>query len=196
MPYVPNSMVMDQTGSKLYFGSQHELMIYTTLNNTLMKEETSVPGVVLTVSPNNAHVIVNDQAREVFYIYNTASGSLHNIRRIGNAAAYTPDSKTLYITDNAALGGDHKDLLYVYSTSTGWSQPYHPAPVRRPPFHLRRLLPNIGVIPQAANSSTYNPSVRRVTPRNNNCRPCCCPLGDTVSGQTDTMSAINPRAIH
>src|SRR5262249_52281762 len=35
LPYVPNSMVMDRTGNSLYFGSWHELMIFSTTNNSL-----------------------------------------------------------------------------------------------------------------------------------------------------------------
>src|SRR6185312_17467195 len=39
LPYVPNSMVMDQGGQNLYFGSQRELMVYSTVNDTLIKQD-------------------------------------------------------------------------------------------------------------------------------------------------------------
>jgi hypothetical protein len=192
MPYIPNSMVMDQTGSNLYFGSQHELMIYTTLNNTLMKEETSVPGVVLTVSPNNAHVIVNDQVREVFYVYNTASGSFTTFGGLGNAAAYTPDSKTLYITDNAALGGDHKDLLYVFSTSTGWSTyPLPPSPLPAASIPSSAYLPNIGVSPTLQTPALTIPSVGAYLRGTPTVAHAWCPLG-TVSSAGSSISAFYP----
>ena len=135
LPYVPNSMVMDQLGNNLYFGSSHELMVYSTSNNTLSKQDTSVPGVVLAVSPNDQTVLINDQARQVFYIY-SASGSIQAIfGGMGNAAAWTPDSKTLYISDNAALNNPplvtgHTDTLYVYSQNTGWlTYPLPPSPL-------------------------------------------------------------------
>lgn len=121
LPYVPNSMVMDQSGNSLYFGSSHELMIYGTTNNSLIKEDPSVPGVVLAVSPDNQLVLINDPVRRVFYLYKS-TGIITSVQSgVGNAAAWTPDSKTLYITDSASIGAGHSDTLYVYNTNTGWS---------------------------------------------------------------------------
>jgi hypothetical protein len=127
LPYVPNSMVMDRLGNSLYFGSPHELMIYSTSSGSLTTQTTAVPGVVLAVSPNNSQVLVNDQARQIFYIYSVSGGSAVTTGGLGNAAAWTPDSETLYITDNKALNNanegitGHTDTLYVYNASTGWS---------------------------------------------------------------------------
>jgi hypothetical protein len=192
LPYVPNSMVMDQGGSSLYFGSQHELMIYSTATNTLTKEETNVPGVVLTVSPNNAHVIVNDQVREVFYVYNTASGAFTTFGGLGNAAVYTPDSKTLYITDNAALGGDHKDILYVFSTSTGWSTyPLPPSPLPPAAIPSSAYLPNIGVSPTFQTPALTIPSVGAYLRGTPTVAHTWCPLG-TASSAGSNISAFYP----
>ena len=44
LPYVPNSMVMDRTGNNLYFGSSHELMIYSTTRTRLRKQDPNAPG--------------------------------------------------------------------------------------------------------------------------------------------------------
>ena len=42
LPYVPNSMVMDQTGPNLYFGSSHELMVYSTSDqHAVTKQDTN-----------------------------------------------------------------------------------------------------------------------------------------------------------
>ena len=41
-------------GSNLYFGSAHELMIYSPISNTLSKQDTNAPGVVLAVAPDNS----------------------------------------------------------------------------------------------------------------------------------------------
>jgi hypothetical protein len=132
MPYVPNSMVMDRTGTSIYFGSWHELMIYSTVNNSLTKQDPTVPGVVLAVAPNNSMALINDQDRRVFYIYNpngtiasTFGGSSCSPGTVcgglGASAEWTPDSKTLYVTDSAALGGNHTDTLYVFNANTGWT---------------------------------------------------------------------------
>lgn len=127
LPYVPNSMVMDRLGENLYFGSPHELMVYSTASSSLTSQITGIPGVVLAVSPNNQQLLVNDQVRQLFYIYSVSGGSAITIGGMGNAAAWTPDSETLYITDSASLNNTaegvtgHNDTLYVYNASTGWS---------------------------------------------------------------------------
>jgi hypothetical protein len=121
LPYVPNSMLMDRTGNNIYFGSQHELMYFNTTANTLTKQDTTVPGVVLAVSPNNAQLLINDQVRQVFYLYNVAAGSSSTFGGLGTAANWTPDAQTLYIADSAAAGAGHTDTLYVYNVNTGWT---------------------------------------------------------------------------
>jgi hypothetical protein len=141
LPYVPNSMLMDRSGNDLYFGSAHELMEYATFSNTLIKQDPNVPGVVLAVSPNNDFLLINDQSRHLFYIYPVGGGAPTTFGGMGNAAAWTPDEKTLYITDNANLNSPgyvagqpapegcpatplitgHSDTLYVYSQNTGWT---------------------------------------------------------------------------
>src|ERR1019366_7916786 len=83
LPYVPNSMVMDETGTNLYFGSARAFMVYNAGSNTISKQDS-------------------------------------------NAAVWTPDSKTLYITDNAAINNPPAitgptDPLYVDSQNAGWS---------------------------------------------------------------------------
>jgi trimeric autotransporter adhesin len=127
LPYVPNSMVMDQQGSNLYFGSLRELMVYSTTNDTLTKQDTSVPGVVLAVSPNNSQVLINDQVRQLFYLYNASGGGYTTFGGLGVAAEWTPDSQTLYIVDSTSANNPaegitgHTNTLYVYNVFTGWS---------------------------------------------------------------------------
>ncbi len=131
LPYVPNSMMMDRGGNNLYFGSPRELMVYSTSSNAISAQQT-IPGAVLAVSPDNSHVLINDQARHLFYVYASAGGSAVSFPGMGNAAEWTPDSQTLYITDNADLNTPascgatlpitgHTDTLYVYNANFGWS---------------------------------------------------------------------------
>ena len=151
LPYVPNSMVMDRTGTNLYFGSSTELMSYATSSNTITKQDVNVPGVVLAVSPNNSTVLINDQSRQVFYLYSPSSGTGTSFGGLGNAAAWTPDSKTLYITDNAALNNPpeitgHSDMLYVYTAATGWTTyPLPPSPLPAGAIPASNLQPNVAV---------------------------------------------------
>ncbi len=121
LPYVPNSMLMDQLGQSLYFGSPRELMVYSTISNTLTRQDTSVPGVVLAVSPNSSYLLINDQIRGLFYLYNTSGNIISTFGGLGAAAAWTQDSNTLDIVDSATLGGNHTNTLYVHDTNSGWS---------------------------------------------------------------------------
>ncbi len=113
LPYVPNSMVLDQAGTSLYFGSYRELMIYSAATNALSKEDPSVPGVVLAVSPDASTVVINDQLRQVIYLYTGAGGVTTSIGGVATRAAFSPDSKNVYIVG--------PDALYVHNIATGWS---------------------------------------------------------------------------
>jgi hypothetical protein len=105
-------------------------MTMSTSGNTIGTPNTAVPGVVLAVSPNNSELLINDQVRQIFYLYNISGGSATTFGGMGTAAAWTPDSDTLYIVDSAAQNSTpaniaagitgHTDTLYVYNASTGW----------------------------------------------------------------------------
>ena len=95
-------------------------MIYNTAEDTAVRQpNTSVPGVVLAVLRMATKFLINDQVRQVFYIYNTSGSVAATFAGVGSSAAWTPDSKTLYISDSASLGAGHSDTLYVYNVNTG-----------------------------------------------------------------------------
>lgn len=125
MPYIPNSMVLDPTGTSLYFGSANELMVYSAATSTLTKQDGNVPGVVLAAAPNNQTILINDPVRQVFYLYSPASGSFSTYSGIGTSAKWTPDSQTLYVagyTTNTTPGGTtYTPTLFVNNTNTGWT---------------------------------------------------------------------------
>ena len=205
LPYVPNSFGMDRTGTSLYFGSAHELMIYNTFSNTQSKIDANVPGIVLAVAPNNSLLLINDQARQLFYIYSPAGSNYATFGGMANAAAWTPDSKTLYITDNSELNSPtgsgcpatplitgHSDTLYVYNVNTGWTT--YPLP----PSHLARcgkaLLPDAaqcgrsgadernssqpGRVSASADACSYHPKRGRIHERNADGGAYLVPRGD------------------
>ncbi len=119
LPYTPNSMVMDQAGNTLYFGSYHEMMIYTAGNNAPSKEVPAVPGAVLAVSPVGNLVVVNDQLRQVIYLFNPQGTAATYISGIAQRAQFSPDGTTVYIAGiNPA---NNQNSLFVYNSSTGWS---------------------------------------------------------------------------
>lgn len=121
LPYMPNSMVMDANGTNLYFGSLNELMIYTASSNSLYQENIAVPGVVLAISPDNTQLLINDQQRQVFYLYRPSGGSVQSFGGMGVAATFSPDSRTLYVVDEASAGPNHSDMLYTYTFAYGWN---------------------------------------------------------------------------
>jgi trimeric autotransporter adhesin len=206
LPFVPNSMVMDRTGNNLYFGSSHELMIFSTTGNVLSKQDPSVPGVVLAVAPNNSLILVNDQVRNVFYLYNpngTIASTFGGANcspgtvcgGLGASAEWTPDSKTLFVTDSAVLGGNHTDTLYVFNANTGWTT-YNLAPSSgsNGAQSLAVMVPSVGAYlsgnPTVAhtwcptgdvgayNSMVFYPQEPLVA-------------GDSVNVQTDVLAATN-----
>jgi hypothetical protein len=157
LPYVPNSMLMDRGGNNLYFGSSRELMVYSAIGNSITKQDTNAPGVVLAVSPDNTTLLINDQQRQVFYLYNTTGGVNSTTGGVGNAAAWTPDSKTLYVTDNASLGAGHSDSLYVYNQNTGWTTYLNSLPPS--PLPPNSLPPNVAISSTVQTPALTIPSV-------------------------------------
>ena len=122
MPYFPNSMVMDRTATNLYFGSTHELMIYSTSTNALTKEDPNVPGVVLAAAPNNQTILINDPVRQVFYLYAPSAGTYSTYSGVGTAAQWTPDAQTLYVVGYITnASGAKVPTLFVDNTNTGWT---------------------------------------------------------------------------
>jgi hypothetical protein len=150
MPYVPNSMVLDKTGTNLYFGSSHELMIYTAANNGLSKEDPNVPGVVLAAAPNNGSILINDPSRQLFYIYTPTSGTYSTFSGVGTSAQWTPDSKTLYVvgytTATTAATSTYTPTLFVYNLNTGWTTYALGSALPQPPpaADLTVAIPGIG----------------------------------------------------
>ncbi len=113
LPYVPNSMVADAGVNDLYLGNYRELMIFSTANNALSKVDTSVPGVVLAVSADNTQLVIDDELRQVIYLYSIGTGSNTSIGGVATHAEFSPDGKTVYITGPNAL--------YVHNVNTGWA---------------------------------------------------------------------------
>jgi trimeric autotransporter adhesin len=201
LPYVPNSMVMDQTGTNIYFGSSHELMVFSTSNNGKVSENPAVPGVVLAVSPQNQQILINDQVRQVFYLANTNGSIAGTFGGLGTAAHWTPDGKTLYVTDSASAGAGHTDTLYVYNASTGWTT--YPLPCSG--TNVANCVPNPGASTStgALNLAVTVPGVGAYMAGNPTVAHTWCPTGtpgdyasmsfypegDSVSADTQVLAA-------
>lgn len=114
LPYYPNSMLLERNGFRLFVGSYRELMIFNAASNVLADQDISVPGTVLALSPDGSQILIDDQVRQVFYLYDTNKKAvLSTYGGLATRAAFTPDGKTIY-----AAGPNN---LYVFSVFTGWS---------------------------------------------------------------------------
>lgn len=140
LPYQPNSMVMDETGQNIFFGSAQELMAVSLNLDTGATIEAVVPGIqgtVLAVSPDDSLILVHDPCRRLFELYTPPIKNLTaNLMVFGApgppvacdannqpldpsieinppySAAFTQDSQTLYVV--------YQNTLYTYSRFTGW----------------------------------------------------------------------------
>ncbi len=73
LPYVPNSMVISDDGTAVYMGSAFELMTFSATTNALSREDPTVTGQVLAVSPDGTTLVITDPTRQLVYLYSTAA---------------------------------------------------------------------------------------------------------------------------
>jgi hypothetical protein len=175
MPYFPNSMVMDRTATSLYFGSTHELMVYSTASNSLGKEDPNVPGIVLAAAPDNQTILINDPIRKLFYVYKTSSGSYSTYSGVGSAAQWTPDAKTLYVVGTDASG---VPTLFVNNVNTGWTT----YALSNPSSNLALTVPGVGAFLSGAQTVAHAWCPDLTT-------GLAYPQAAAISAQTDALAA-------
>ena len=119
LPYVPNSIVADPAGQKIYLGSTSGVMQVDVPTGAV--STVAIAGTVLAVSPDSNYLVISDSAGTV-YVFNVASScrlSLHNrqlppprlSRRIARpAGSFTIPSPS---ADSLSAAGDNFPLGYV-----------------------------------------------------------------------------------
>ena len=138
LPYIPNSMVLSTDGSTLYFGSSSGLMVVNAINTlTLARADVTVPGFVLSVSPDSQSVVITDPNRQTITIETAAGSVTTTYGGVGTHAVWAPDSQSVYITTGTVTtpgSGTTPPVIapsnqaLVYSTFTGWTPITNPAP--------------------------------------------------------------------
>lgn len=99
LPFVPNSMVMNQAGTEIYFGSPEGLMSLATASNTVSAANQLIPGIVLSVSPDGSTLVVTDPVRQTISLVSTANNSVTtSYGGVGTSASWSPDDQAVYIT--------------------------------------------------------------------------------------------------
>ncbi len=106
-------MVISNDGSTIYMGSATELMVLSAGSNVLSREDLTLPGPVLAVSPDNTTLVVTDPVRQTVSLANASGGIQTTYGGVGTHAQFSPDSSTVYISAGSQV--------LVHSTFTGWS---------------------------------------------------------------------------
>ncbi len=104
LPYVPNSIVADPAGQKIYLGSTSGVMQVDVPTGAV--STAAVAGAVLAVSPDSNYLVISDSAGTV-YVFNVASSAVVFAQSaIAPAAAFTADSKTSWFFYNSVAFAD------------------------------------------------------------------------------------------
>lgn len=130
MSRTPNSMLFNQQGTRIYFGSDQGLMyldVGTASSSVSEVSSASTPcnvslcGKVLAISPNGNRVVVSDTISNPHQVYIFSGGGastptvdlvLANPAESATAAAFSPDEMKIFILTDAGT-------MYVYSTVDG-----------------------------------------------------------------------------
>jgi hypothetical protein len=217
LPFAPNSMVISNDGSSIYMGTPTELMVFNAATNSLSREDPTVAGQVLAVSPDGGSLIISDPRRKLIYLYSTATSSgtetgtgtgtgtgttattaTSNYGGVATHAQFTQDNQTVYITLGAPDPSDPTNpdkfkptnQLLVHSTFTGWSQIGLPNEAS----DVAITVPSVGAYlagaPTTARSYCSTTTVNG-TGTDQTVTNLFYPLADTVNVTTDRVAATN-----
>ncbi len=189
LPFVPNSMVMTQDGSTIYFGSPQGLMTITTSANSASGANQAIPGTVLAVSPDGATVVVADPSRQTVSLLSNSNITTSYGNVIATSAAWSPDSTTVYVTTNT-------NTLLTHSAFNNWQV----TPTSAPYSDVTVMVPHVGAYFAAGQNGTegrsYCPATTNNTPVSGNppntvnvYYPLIDP--DTSGAQTQVLAATN-----
>lgn len=170
LPYAPNSMIISNDGTSIYMGSATELMVFNANSDSVTREDVTVPGTVIGVSPDSTTVAISDPARKLIYLESSATngGIITQYGGVGTHAQWSPDSQTVYITAGTQL--------LVYSQFTGWNN-ITPA---ISPLDVAVTVPSVGAY--FAGTATTAVSY------------CASSTVSNTNGQTTVANVFNPTA--
>ena len=141
-------MVISNDGSSIYMGTPTELMIFNAATNSLSREDVTVAGQVLAVSPDGC-IAGHLRSRASSLSTSTATAAVtgtgtgtttptatSNYGGVATHAQFTQDNQTVYITMGTPDASDPTNpdkitptnQMLVHSTFTGWSQVTLPNP--------------------------------------------------------------------
>jgi hypothetical protein len=113
LPYVPNSMVINLSGTGVYLGSPEGLMTFATSNNLLGAVNQSIPGVVLSLSPDGGTLVITDPSRNTISLVTSSGGVESTYGGTATEAHWSPDAQTVYVTTTTGE-------VLTHSSFTDW----------------------------------------------------------------------------
>jgi len=113
LPYVPNSMIINQSGTDIYLGSSSALMTVSATNNVLSSTNTNIVGQVISVSPDGTTLVTTDSAKNTVTLINTSGAVTASYGGVATRASWSPDSQTVYITAG--------NQLLIHNAFTSWT---------------------------------------------------------------------------
>lgn len=116
LPYAPNSMVLSEDQSTIYMGTPNEIMVVSVGSGSpsIIKQDVTLSGTVLAVSPDNNTIIVTDPVRKLIYLYLSSGGIATEYGGVATRAQFSADSQSVFITTT-------DQRLLVFSNFTGWT---------------------------------------------------------------------------
>ncbi len=120
LPYLPNSMISDSAGAKLYLGSSTALMIVDTATGTVTTS--SIVGTVLAISADGNYLLISNGSAGLISLYSiSATATLLSQAGTSTSATFTPDSKSV-----SFLAGQQLTQYTAAPTTNTTSLPYIP----------------------------------------------------------------------
>ncbi len=184
LPYTPNSMVISEDGTSIFMGSSTELMVFNANSDSITREDVTVPGTVIGVSPDNTTVAIADPVRKLTYLASagTTGSIITQYGGVGTHAQWSPDSQTVYISAG--------NQLLIYSQFTGWNSVTAPVNL----LDVAVTVPSVGAY-FAGTATTAVGYCAASTPTTTNGQTTVTnvfnPLADTNAAITDRIAATN-----
>jgi hypothetical protein len=166
----------------VYLGSSQGLMSFSTTNNLLGTVNQSLPGIVLSLSPDGGTLVITDPTRNTISLATSSGGVTTSYGGTATEAKWSPDAQTVYITTTTGE-------VLVHNTFTDW-QTVNPAENYT---DVAVTVPHVGAYfagPSFTDGRTYCSSSTIAS--SGNPPPVAnvfAPLADESSAQTDRIAS-------
>ena len=199
LPFVPNSMVISNDGSSIYMGSGNEIMVVNAITNSVSREDATVKGLVLAISPDGTTLVVTDPTLGQTYLYAASGGVTSTYGGVATHASFSPDSQTVYITTGTVVTQANPltltpavitpaNQMLVHSAFTGWTV----VPLTAPATDVSVTVPSVGAyLGGATTTGRSYCTTTTISTDGQSTTNEFYPLADTATVQTDRVVATS-----